>query len=78
MVTDEAWKLAAQMLTDVRGVKGLEVAIAGLLKENDDGHDFTQAQRARRLPLFGLGGKQMCLPARPKVGAEFVAIVKEA
>jgi hypothetical protein len=66
------------MLTNVRRVKGLEVAVAGLLKEDDNRHHFAQAQRTCSLPRSSVGGQQVGLPARQRVGAEFVAIVKEA
>jgi hypothetical protein len=54
VVTDQPRKRAPQVLTDVRVVKGLEVALARLLKEDDDGHHFTQAQTAGALPLDSL------------------------
>ena len=39
-VADEVGKFMPQMLADVVQVEGLEIAVMGLMEQNQDGHNF--------------------------------------
>ena len=56
LVGHQTWKLASPVASDIIGVEGLEVTVAGLVKGNQYRHDFALAQTSFAVTLAGFDG----------------------
>jgi len=76
-VAQPARKLALQMLANVLEIEMLERAIVGVVKQNQNGHDLTQAHLAAAVPMGLAIFDQMPLVLRFKSNSKLVQIIKK-
>jgi len=74
VVACQAREGPTHVLENVLSIEALEITVARLMKEHDDGHDFRQAQRRSPLALPRL--KQMLSPIWFKEQTEVVYVAE--
>ena len=65
------------MLTHLFGVKGFEMPVVGLMKQNKNGHNLTQGEGSRSMALFGSACKALLLPMGFKQLAKIIDSTKK-
>jgi len=77
LIAYQAGKLSAQVFLDMLSVVALEVPIVGLMKMDQDGHDFTQTQTALPLAELDAAAQQMGLPLGLEFKTEIIDITEQ-
>lgn len=72
MVADQSWKCASPLQLHLLDVVGFEIAVAGLVEANENGHDFAQRQTSSSIAVNESIAEQLLVPEGFKLLAEII------